>query len=263
PPTLPPAGSDTDLSSVLSPPPRPESPIFRRFPLHPALGWYQRITRSPAMAAVRLPAVLQHLRVLTAAGQGNDLSDGQLLHCFARTRDERAFEALVRRHGRLVHGVCQRILGPGPDQDDAFQATFLVLARKAGSIRNHASVGSWLHGTARHLALRLKYQRVRRRQRERSLSGPEEIALTPTGAVDPVMRASLRELGRILDEEVERLPARQRDVLVLCHLEGLSSAAAARRLGCPPSTLKSLLLKARAQLPQRVSRRRVTPSGTA
>jgi RNA polymerase sigma factor (sigma-70 family) len=215
------------------------------------------------MAAVGLPAVLQHLRVLAAAGQGNDLSDGQLLHRFAQTRDERAFEALVRRHGPLVHGVCQRILGPGPDRDDAFQATFLVLARKAGSIRNHASMGSWLHGTARRLALRLKFQRVRRQQRERSLGGLEEIALTPTEAVDPVLRASLRELGRILDEEVERLPARQRDVLVLCHLEGLSSAEAARRLGCPPSTLTSRLLKARAVLQQRLRRRGVTLSVTA
>jgi RNA polymerase sigma factor (sigma-70 family) len=215
------------------------------------------------MAAVRLPAVLQHLRGLAAAGQGNDLSDGQLLQRFAQTRDERAFEALVRRHGPLVHGVCQRILGPGPDQDDAFQATFLVLARKAGSIRKHASMGSWLHGTARRLALRLKYQRVRRQQRERSLGGVEEIALTPPGAVDPVVRASLRELGRILDEEVERLPARQRDVLVLCHLESLSSAEAARRLGCPPSTVKSRLLKARAVLQQRLWRRGITLSVTA
>src|SRR5215831_4228698 len=154
------------------------------------------------MAAVCLPAVLQHLRVLATAGRGDDLTDGQLLHHFAQTRDDWAFEVLVRRHGPLVHGVCQRVLGPGPDRDDAFQATFLVLARKAGSIRNHASMGSWLHGTARRLALRLKYQRLRRQQRERRLAGPDEIALSPTGAVDPVVRASLRELSRILDEEV-------------------------------------------------------------
>jgi RNA polymerase sigma factor (sigma-70 family) len=215
------------------------------------------------MTTIRLPAVLQHLRVLAAAGLSNDLSDGQLLHRFAQTRDEGAFEALVRRHSSLVYGVCQRILGPGPDQADAFQATFLVLARKAGSVRKPASVGSWLHGIARRLALRLKYQRIRRQQRERGSVGLDEIALPQTGAVDPVLGASLRELGRILDEEVERLPARQRDVLVLCHLEGLSAAEAARRLGCPPSTLKSRLLKARAVMQQRLRRRGITLSVTA
>src|SRR5207253_1917418 len=110
---------------------------------------------------------------------------------------------------------------------------------------------------------RLKYQGARRRQRERSLDGLEEIAPAPAEAVDPALRASLRELGRVIDEEVERLPARQRDVLVLCHLEGLSSAEAARRLGCPPSTLKSRLLKARTLLQQRLRRRGITLSVTA
>jgi RNA polymerase sigma factor (sigma-70 family) len=215
------------------------------------------------MAAARLTTVLQHLRVLATAGATNEQSDGQLLHRFAQTRDEAAFEALVRRHGPLVHGVCLRILGPGPDLDDVVQATFLVLARKASSVRKQASTGSWLHGIARRLAVRLKCQRLRRHQRERSLNGLEDMAETVSAAVDPVTCASLRELGRIVDEEVENLPTRQRDVLVLCHLEGLSSGEAASQLGCPASTVKSRLLKARALLQQRLRRRCITLSITA
>jgi hypothetical protein len=93
------------------------------------------------MTAGRLATVVHHLHVLAAGGHGDDLSDGQLLQHFAQNGDAKAFEGLVRRHGPLVHGVCQRVLGPGADLDDVFQATFLVLARKAGSIRKQASVG--------------------------------------------------------------------------------------------------------------------------
>jgi len=114
---------------------------------------------------------------------------------------------LVRRHGPLVHGVCRRILGPGLTRTTPFKPPSWCWPERPGSIRKHASVGSWLHGTARRLALRLKYQRARRQQRECSLAGLEEIAPIPTETVDPVLSASLRELGRILDEEVERLPA--------------------------------------------------------
>jgi RNA polymerase sigma factor (sigma-70 family) len=215
------------------------------------------------MAAAPLTTVLQQLRVLAASGPTRDAGDGQLLGRFLQSGDERAFEALVRRHGPMVHGVCRRILGPGPDLDDAVQATFLVLARKAASLRKQAALASWLHGIARRLALRLKGQRLRRQQRESRLAGHEELVEAGPRAVDPAVVAGLRELGRVIDEEIERLPVRQREVLVLCQLEGLSSTEAAGRLSCPASTVKSRLLKARAVLQQRLRRRGITLSLTA
>ena len=188
------------------------------------------------MAPTQLHTVLEHLRHLVAAGPVTDLDDGQLLQRFARTRDEHAFGALVLRHGPLVLSVCRRVLGRGPDLEDVFQATFLVLARKARSIRKRASVGSWLHGVALRLALHQKAQRGRRH--EGTLDGA--TAIDPDRLSDPVARATLRELGAILDQEVQRLPARFRDAVLVCHLEGLSTAEAAVRLGCPSGTLKRI-----------------------
>src|SRR5205085_8028703 len=120
--------------------------------------------------------LLHHLDALT----GDATGDGQLLKRFASTRDPGAFAALVRRHGPLVMGVCRRVLGRGPDLDDAFQATFLVLAKKAGSIRRHDSVGGWLHAVARRLAVHLKTQQSLRRHQ--SL---DSVAEHPTMSVDP------------------------------------------------------------------------------
>jgi RNA polymerase sigma factor (sigma-70 family) len=211
------------------------------------------------MAPTQLHTLLEHMRQLLVAGHVADLDDGQLLQLFARTRDEQAFVALVQRHGPLVHSVCRRVLGAGPDLDDVFQATFLVLARKARSIRKLASVGSWLHGVALRLAVHLKGQRGRRR--EGSLDGtavPDEDR-----GGDPVARAALKEMAAVLDEEVQRLPARYRDAVLLCHLEGLSTAEAAARLGCPTGTLKCRLVKARELLRGRLARRGLGLSVTA
>jgi RNA polymerase sigma factor (sigma-70 family) len=216
------------------------------------------------MTTGRLATVVQHLHQLAAAGHGEDASDGQLLDRFARSKDPRAFEGLVRRHGPMVQGVVQRILGAGSpaDRDDVFQATFLVLARKARSIRQQASVGSWLYGVARRLAAHLKCRRARRHAREQSLGAVQQTVEKKTMHVDPVSRASLRELGTILEDEIEKLPACYREALLLFHYEGLSTEAAARRLDCPSGTLKGRLVKARALLQQRLKRRGIALSLT-
>jgi RNA polymerase sigma factor (sigma-70 family) len=209
------------------------------------------------MATVTLPTVLQHLRSLAV----HERSDSQLLERFAGSADEAAFAALVRRHGALVLGVGGRILGAGQDLDDVFQATFLVLARRAGSIRNSASLASWLYGVAYRLAVRLKAQRSRRRQREQTAEARlEEIVEDTSMRAEPCARASLRELGTLLDDELQRLPAACWDALVLCHLEGLSCSEAAQQLGCPVSTLKGRLFRGRNLLRQRLERRGVTLS---
>src|SRR5262245_22816595 len=141
------------------------------------------------MTANPLATVLHHLRAAAAPPP----SDGQLLQRFADTGDQAAFAALVRRHGRLVLGVCRRLLGTGPDQEDVFQATFLVLARRVGAIRNPASLASWLYGVAFRLARQLQGQRARRRRREGGDVPLDQIAETAMTQVDPAARASMRE----------------------------------------------------------------------
>src|SRR5262245_27957269 len=126
------------------------------------------------MAGRRLPGAWRHLRRLTAAVE-SDLSDAHLLERFFARRDESAFEMLVRRHGRMVLGVCRRVLGNHHDAEDAFQATFLVMARKAKSISRHASLAGWLHQVALRTALRL-----RRRVEARSFPPLPDVDLTPS-----------------------------------------------------------------------------------
>jgi RNA polymerase sigma factor (sigma-70 family) len=162
-------------------------------------------------------------------------------------RDEAAFEAIVRRHAALVFGVCRRILGDSHSADDAFQATFLVLARKAGRIRNSNSVSSWLHGVARRVAGRARESgRTRRWYERRWRRRPTPDALT---------EVVWRDLGAILDKEIQRLPERIRAPFVLCYLEGATNEAAARALDCPTGTILSRLSKARDVLRARLTRR--------
>jgi RNA polymerase sigma factor (sigma-70 family) len=207
------------------------------------------------MTAVRLQSMLRRLRTLAV-----DDRDGQLLARFAAAGDQVAFEVLVRRHGSLVLSVCRRLLGDGPDVDDVFQATFLVLARKAGAIRKQASVASWLYGVALRLARRLQLQRGRRRQREQATDTLGHIAENRPMHVDPSTRASLRELGTLLDEELVRLPAKYREAVVLCHLEGLSTSEAATLLGWSLGTLKSRVKRGREMIRSRLVERGVTMS---
>jgi RNA polymerase sigma factor (sigma-70 family) len=205
------------------------------------------------MAAKPLAAVVRYLHNLVGSGAGEP-SDADLLALFADRRESAAFELLVRRHGPLVMGVSRRVLGDGPDVDDVFQATFLVLARKAGRIRKKEAIGSWLHGVAHHLSLKLRKKHAVRRRHEFALGHHAE---TRPMSVDPSQQASLRELGAILDEELERLPEDCRAAIVACHLEGQSTAEAAHNLGVHASTLKSRLQRGREMLRKTLERRGV------
>src|SRR5262245_50950313 len=191
--------------------------------------------------------VLRHLRGLAA---GNDVPDGQLLEQFTARRDETAFATLVRRHGPLVYGVCRRVLHNEHDAEDAFQATFLVLARKAGSISQRESIGSWLYQVAHHVAMKARGRSENRKQREGHAAARQPA--------DPLQEITGRELLAAFDAELQSLPERDRAPLVLCYLQGLTRDEAARQLGCSESTLHRRLNGARKLLRQRLERRGLT-----
>jgi RNA polymerase sigma factor (sigma-70 family) len=186
---------------------------------------------------------------------GGEGSDRHLLERFVNEADGDAFRSLVQRYGPLVHGVCTRILGSAHDAEDAYQATFLVLARKAGSLRAPEALGPWLYGVAYNTALKARAEAIQRRGRERPLG--ESAA--PAGADDLVWR----DLRPALDEEVNRLPRKCRAAVVLCYLEGKTNEQAARILGCPPGTIFSRLAWARDRLRRQLVRRGLTLSAPA
>jgi RNA polymerase sigma factor (sigma-70 family) len=194
-----------------------------------------------------LTYVLRQLHRLTDPRTARDLSDSELLERFRAGREEAAFAVLVQRHGPMVLGVCRRLLDDAGLAEDAFQATFLVLVRRAGSIRKQASVASWLYGVARRVAARARAQAARRRIRER------EIGDMP--AAEPRDDRSWSELRAVLDEELGRLPEKCRTAVVLCYLEGKTQEQAARELGWPRTSLASRLGRARTLLRQRLTRR--------
>jgi RND family efflux transporter MFP subunit len=194
------------------------------------------------------------LTLIRAADGG--VSDSQLLERFAGSGDEAAFELLVWRHSRLVLGVCRRVLRDSHDADDAFQATFLALARKAGSISHRAALPGWLYTVAHRIALNARADRSRRASRQRPLAAAEEVA-TPSSDSAPEQG----DVRAILDEEVSRLPERFRVPAILCYLEGKSVAEAAVQLGCPRGTVASRLARARQRLRGRLARRGL--AGTA
>jgi len=202
------------------------------------------------MANRTLGLLLQHLRRVVRLPEGAAPSDGQLLESFAAHRDETAFDALLQRHGPMVWGVCGRVLADPNDIDDAFQATFLVLVRKARSIAKCESVGSWLHGVAHRVALRAKTQASRRRAREST--GATTIPHTDA-APDPLWP----EVRQLLDEELGRLPEKYRAPLVLCYLEGKTNDEAADQLGWTRGTIAGRLHRARELLRDRLARRGV------
>ncbi len=203
------------------------------------------------MRSDRLKKTLEHLRRTLAPPEEGARTDGQLLASFVATRDESAFAALMHRHGRMVFGVCRRVLGHIHDAEDAFQATFLVLARKASSLRNAEAVANWLYGVAFRTALEAKTRNARRRGREQSLDNvppPEAPAEQP------------RDWLVLLERAVSGLPERYRTPLVLCHLQGHSRQVAARQLGLPEGTLSSRLATARQLLAKRLARHRLALS---
>jgi RNA polymerase sigma factor (sigma-70 family) len=202
------------------------------------------------MASVPLGAVLRHIHTLAGAVAVRRMTDMHLLRRFSEERDEAAFTELMRRHGPLVLSVCRRVLGHEQDAEDAFQAAFLVLAGKAGSIRKGESVGSFLYGVAYRIAMKERGKLAQQRQREQQFEQP-----TPTG---PVYEAAFRELQMLLDEGLNRLPEKYRTPFVLCCLEGKSKSEAARELGWKEGTVSSRLAHARKELQQFLSRKGVT-----
>jgi RNA polymerase sigma factor (sigma-70 family) len=191
------------------------------------------------------------LRRAALGPHGGGLSDGQLLRAFLNEHDECAFEALVRRHVPMVMGVCRRILRHAQDAEDAFQAAFLVLVRKAGSLAGREIVGDWLHGTALRTALKARSIHARRRGRERYMAKPEATAAD-----------FAPESHALLDQELQGLPEKYRVPIILCELEGRTHREAAKQLGCPIGTLSGRLSRARTMLARRLKRRGVTLSAT-
>jgi RNA polymerase sigma factor (sigma-70 family) len=186
-----------------------------------------------------------------AALERDALGDDELLQAYVTRRDVTAFGALMRRHGPLVYNICRGVLRNEHDAEDAFQATFLVLARKASSIRCLASLGGWLHKVAHHVALKA-------RAAAQHPEPPPPEAAREDG--DPVVAAACRELCEALDEEIWRLPDKYRLPLALCSLESLTTGEAARRLRWPVGTVKVRLMQARELLRKRLSRRGFTLS---
>jgi RNA polymerase sigma factor (sigma-70 family) len=193
-----------------------------------------------------LTVALRHLCHSAGLSPASDLTDRQLLDRFAADRDEAAFAALVRRHGAAVLGACRRVLGNDADAEDAFQATFLVLARRPRSVRSARSVGPWLYGVALRLASRLRADAHRRKYVERD-AGERPARALP----DP----TLREVEAALDEELAALPHRLRAPLVLCYLEARTQDEAAREMGWSARTLRRRLAEGRRRLHLRLTRR--------
>ncbi len=198
------------------------------------------------MASSPMSEFLEKLRRASLRRDEAGLSDGQLLDAYIRDREEAAFAALVRRHGPMVWGVCRRVLGNERDAEDAFQAAFLVLVRKAASIVPREKVANWLYGVARQTAVKARAMAMRRNVREKQVKDmPEPAAPEQDNGHD---------LLPLLDRELSRLPDKYRTAIVLCDLEGKSYKEAARQLGCPEGTLAARLARGRAMLAKRLAR---------
>jgi RNA polymerase sigma factor (sigma-70 family) len=199
--------------------------------------------------------VLCYLRKLEASSGLDALSDGQLLERFLAAQEEAAFAALVRRHGPLVLGVCRRLLRGRADAEDAFQATFVVLFRRARSLDRRGSLAGWLYTVAYHVALRARAAAARRRLQERRVAEMPQ-AECPAEAV-------WRDLQPVLDDELNRLPEKYRAPVLLCYVEGKTNEEAGRLLRLPVGTVKSRMARARAMLRRRLTRRGITLTGAA
>jgi len=195
-----------------------------------------------------LRGFIRRLTLEMAAETLCDLSDQQLVLKALAGCDEAVFQALMRRHGTMVYGVCWRVLQDEHDAEDAFQATFLVLAQKLRTLRKHASLASWLHGVARRIALKAQAQTAARRRHERQ-------ALANEAGVPPDF--SQEEVSAVLDVELARLPDKWRLPLILCFLEGQTQDEAADRLGVSKNTLRNRLDEARKMLASRLTQRGV------
>jgi RNA polymerase sigma factor (sigma-70 family) len=203
-----------------------------------------------SMPTSSLNVVIQHL-VADLRPDGDGTADGELLARFLKSRDEEALASLVRRHAMMVWGVCCRLLGSHHDAEDAFQATFLVLVRKAGAVPKQA-IANWLYGVARQTAVRVRATAMKRGQRETQVVNMPEPTVAETRDGD---------LRSVLDEELSRLPNHYRGVIVLCDLEGMTRKDVACQLGIPEGSVASRLARARALLAKRLNQRGIRCSG--
>ncbi len=207
------------------------------------------------MASRSSESAIRHVQALFDLGAAGTLTDGELLDRFLGgpgPAAEEAFGALVVRHGPMVLGVCRWALRDRQDTEDAYQATFLVLARKAGSIRRRDSLGTWLYGVARKVAARARLDAARRR------AEPARLAERSPARADPGPGPTPAEDHAILHEEIGRLPARYRDPVVLCYLEGMTYDTAARSLRATEGAIRGRLARARDLLRGRLERRGVS-----
>ncbi len=196
---------------------------------------------------------LQNIRRVALRCDEAGLTDGQLLDVYVRSREEAAFAALLRRHGPMVWGVCCRVLGNADEAEDAFQATFLVLVRKAASVAPREQIANWLYGVARQTAVKARAMAVKRKVREKQVNDfPQPVVVEQNGRDD---------LLPLLDQELSRLPDKFRTAIVLCDLEGKSYKEAARQLGCPEGTLAARLARGRAMLAKRLARQGLAITG--
>jgi RNA polymerase sigma factor (sigma-70 family) len=209
------------------------------------------------MADGKLSNVFRRMRTLEQVRVLRGQDDCVLLEQFIAHNSEAAFEVLVQRHGPMVLGVCRRILANNHDAEDAFQAVFLVLARRAAAIRNPDAVGPWLHGVACKIAVRARKTRGLRNRMQ--VTTGIDIGQFQDGAESSSLE--WRDLGPVFDEELGRLPEKYRTVVVLCYLEELSNADAAKQLGWPIGTVKGRLARARMLLQVRLTRRGVALAG--
>ncbi|WP_435011044.1 sigma-70 family RNA polymerase sigma factor [Tundrisphaera lichenicola] len=207
------------------------------------------------MASTGIGSAYRHLRDLFGGGSTIGLADGQLLARYASSKDGAAFEALVGRHGPMVLATCRAILKNEQDAEDAFQATFLVLARKAGSVRGGEALGGWLHRVARRSAVQASVRSKRRRRKE-----AEASAMTPPGSATS---RPVDDLKPILHEEIDRLPESQRLPVILCDLQGLTYDQAAQQLEWTEPTLRCRLARGRQKLRDRLTRRGITAPAVA
>jgi RNA polymerase sigma factor (sigma-70 family) len=197
------------------------------------------------MSIASLSQVLR--RTLLRVRDGGGLTDGHLLDRFVAERDQAAFEELVRRHGPMVLRVCRRVLGQVQDAEDAFQATFIVLARRADRIVKHASVGSWLYGVAYRVAIQAR-RRIGKDVQRREHADPGSLPGSSGEQIGSDLRA-------VLDEELQALPEKLRAPVVLCYFEGKTNAEAAQMLGYTTNAIEKQLIKARTALRNRLARR--------
>jgi RNA polymerase sigma factor (sigma-70 family) len=209
----------------------------------------QASKKATIMAQARLDAVLRHVRGFADSGSSSGPSDGELLHAFVAEDDQTAFATIVRRHGPMVFAVGRRVLLDLQDAEDAFQATFLLLARKASSLRKEGSLAGWLHGVVYRMAGHARRATLRRRQHE----GRARVM----HAAGPEWEVMWREVQEVLHEEIERLPSIYRETFVLCCLENKNAIEVAQTLGVKEGTVGSRLFKARALLRQALAQRGV------